>query len=307
MMKNAAFDHVLELSLSEFLYEPPPYGALAFRCSTPTPLEQRYENFAEELLNAVGERYLPVYRMADGEFAFVLGKRPARASGRTVRAWLAEKTVGFRPQALRTCWGEDYPRHIRKAALRRMEQALRIVTESGYVALYFALRPDRWSEEYHDPVLHWFAENRIALNEGNAIPFYLVYALLNGRYRSRLLAGRAVLVVTSLATPSRRARIESGLRAEGVASVQFIEISPNASMLDHIELSQVHGNVDLALVAAGIGSVNVLAQLQPLGVPVIDCGIALECYVDPQRRWERPFLIDTSRVGPHEIRRHRQF
>jgi hypothetical protein len=89
--------------------------------------------------------------------------------------------------------------------------------------------------------------------------------------------------------------------------VQFIEVSANAAMLDRVDLSGVQRSAELALVAAGIGSVNVLAQLEPLGIPAIDCGIALESYIDPNRRWERPFLIDASRTNADELAHMRQF
>ena len=44
-----------------------------------------------------------------------------------------------------------------------------------------------------------------------------------------------------------------------------------------------------------IGSVNVLVQLEPLAVPSIDVGISIECLIDPERRLERPFLLDDDR------------
>jgi hypothetical protein len=53
--------------------------------------------------------------------------------------------------------------------------------------------------------------------------------------------------------------------------------------------------------------VNILDQLEPLGAPSIDCGIVLECYVDPARRWERPFLVGDDRAQPQVLAGNRRF
>jgi hypothetical protein len=68
-------------------------------------------------------------------------------------------------------------------------------------------------------------------------------------------------------------------------------------MFDDIDVAPFAGRVDLALVAAGIGSANVLMQLEPLAVPSIDTGITIECLIDPGKRLERPFLLDDDRRG----------
>src|SRR5262249_44812554 len=93
---------------------------------------------------------------------------------------------------------------------------------------------------------------------------------------------------------NRQAAIEASLRREGVASVQFINISPHKSMFDLIDLSHVRLPVDLALVAAGIGAVNILQQLEELSVPCIDSGISMECLINAQYRMQRPFLLSDA-------------
>ncbi len=174
-------------------------------------------------------------------------------------------------------------------------RSLERVAERGIIAAYFAVRGDGWGEAYFEPVCDWLDANHIGLNDDNYVPFYFVYAMLNDPRRSELYAGRRVLVVTHL-TAEQMSAFERALLAEGAASVAFIPVSANKSLLDSIDPGTVTEAVDIAMVAAGIGSVNILAQLESLAIPCIDCGISLECLLDGTRRLERPFLVGDDRI-----------
>jgi hypothetical protein len=115
---------------------------------------------------------------------------------------------------------------------------------------------------------------------------------LSGPTRYEIFRDRSVLVITHLTEPRRNA-IEKGLRELGVRNVSFIAIPAHGSLFERIDLSNA-GNVDLALVAAGIGSAPILTQLEPLSIPAIDVGIWIDCLVDPSRRRERPLLRYTD-------------
>jgi hypothetical protein len=275
--------------------DPVSYGGLAFHVPWRGDLAVRFAAFCDRVQRAAGREFMPIYRMADGEFAFLVGWRaPVRGQGVADRMRAAAEALRRRP--FRTMWGEAYSGHMARRAHERMEAALRIVARQGIIAAYFVRRGDRWGEQYLEPVWRWLDRAHIWLDEHNYVPFYFVYALLSGPCRAALLRGRRVLVVSSL-TARRTAAIEGALRGAGVGGVCFKGVSPGRSMLDDIDVGDLVGTVDLALVAAGVGSVNVLAQLEPLRVPAIDCGIWLECLIDPRRRRERPFLLCETDVA----------
>jgi hypothetical protein len=292
----------VRLAVQGFSYPTSPYGGLAFRSFTNDNSEMQFRSFADTVCGSVGHRHLPIYRMADGEFAFMVGWRPPILMSnqlslprrlRRVLAGLKRRASGSNSP---TVWGETYRGEELDRARLRLEQSIQHVAEHGILALYLMERPDRWGEQYARPVSEWFVNRGIQITSQNYAPFYFVYALLNGPLRKHLYSGKHVLVVTHL-TPQRMQAIERSLARENVSSVQFLSISQSHSMLDRIDLGVVQRSPDLALVAAGIGSASVIQQLQPLSIPCIDSGISLECLIDANRRVERPFLLDDEGIS----------
>ena len=55
------------------------------------------------------------------------------------------------------------------------------------------------------------------------------------------------------------------------------------------------GKVDLVLVGAGVGKVNVLPQLEVLAVPCLDAGYLFEVWADPASGVERLYCIPDVR------------
>lgn len=301
------FAFLRDFELPGFTYDEPPYGGLQFRFCSETSALAAFSDFADRIESAVGRSYLPVYRLADGEFAFMVSERtrPAAVTGSALRAAAGSVLRRLRGTTV-TCWGERYAGSERAAALARFTSCLRRVAAAGVLAPYFARRPDRWGETYFRPVCDWLDGHDVFLGEDNYIPFYAVYALLNGPRRKRLYGGRRILVVTHL-TETRERAIRSALLAEGARSVEFVAISASRSLFERIDAATIRRDADMALVAAGIGSVAVLDQLEPLSIPCIDCGITIECMIKPELRWERPFLIDDERSDPDTLRQHRRF
>lgn len=284
------------MDLPGFSEIPKWYGGLGFRSRISEPMESQYERFRNRVLSAIGREYLPVYRMADGEFGFMAGQRKLMRDRESLgRHFIDQVRLRIRGGSHRTCWGEEYTAAEMERGNEIFLRSLRRVAERGVIAAYFGVRGDGWGEAYFEPVCDWLDANHVALNDGNYAPFYFVYALLNDPRRSELYGGRRVLVVTHL-TAERTSALERALLAEGAASVAFIPVSANKSLLDSIDPAAVTDTFDLALVAAGIGSVSILAQLESLGLPCIDCGISLECLLDGTRRLERPFLLGDDRI-----------
>ena len=266
------------------------YGGLTARLMSQEPIQRQFDAFVDRVVTSVGNRYLPVYRMADGEFAFTTGFRNV-ATGQEVpalRRCIAGALRAVMPFRQATCWGEQYSRSERTKGLENVAAGLRLVAQSGIIAAYFMRRPDGWAERYFEPVCDYFDSIGVALTPVNYVPFYFVYALLSGRHRKRLFHGRRILVVTHL-TERRVQGITRGLLGEGASDVEFLPVSPDKSLLDRVPMPHQHGCA-VALVAAGIGSINVLRQLEGFPGPCIDGGAAVDAYVTPGVRDERPFL-----------------
>lgn len=266
-----------------------------------------YRRFAADVLAAVDERrFLPVYRMGDGEFSFALGPveerlplrrlRPRQLARAALNA-LTGRRGGHRSGSPGYGW-EVYSPRERRALLDGYAADLRFVAERGYLALALSDSPlyAAWVGE----VLDWLDARGIPLHGGNYQHVYAVYALMHGPARDRLLCGRRVLVVNH-ADAARQAAIARALAAAGAAGTRFLPISRDKAMLERLDLRGLIGAVDLALVGAGVGAANVLRQLEPLGVPALDVGFALDVLAEPALRWRRPYCVpdeefDVARV-----------
>lgn len=290
------FTNLSPLIIDGFTKYVPEGRVTAFTFSDVTA-QQRLNDFAEELLGAMSKRFLPVYRMADGEFAFCLGgflphwnpktRRPYIKSWLKYRLYQFQQLVGLK-QGFETSWGEFYPDNELSRLQAKLAGDIRFISEHGYIAAHFGETPNCFSCQFFEPVLQFFETNNIELKYNNYFPFFLVYALLNGPWRARIFNGKKILVVTGL-NPDREDRIRKGLKARKVASVNFLQIGSRGSMDASVDLSNVD-QPDLVLVAAGVGSASVLRQLKPLETVCIDCGICIEVIADPLERHQRIFL-----------------
>ncbi len=269
----------------------------------PEPAALQFERFTERVLSAMGKKYLPVYRMADGEFAFAVGRRAPigrQARSMSARTWwrrlagIARRVCKpFRASDISTMWGESYTAAELPAMRRAYVQHLQHIAHKGILAIHFTRSPGRFSEEYIDLVCEWLDRNGMELGELNYTSFYFVYALLNGPQR-RSLYGRHRIAVATSADRHKRTLIEASLRSEGALDVQFLPISPTRTMTDNVDLAILEPPIDLVLVAGGIGSANILAQLEPLQTVCLDAGVCVECLADPRLKTERSFLIDDA-------------
>jgi len=284
------FVYTVDLQLPGFKQKVPP-GSVAQLSFSHRTADEWYADFLDQVYSAIGNCYFPIYRMADGEFIFCVGRKSdlphvnanilerftLRTKGR-IKEWL-----GPLLPAEQTIWGEGYPEISRDQLMQRFVCCLKNVAEHGMLALHFTRSPGRFSEQYIEPLSAWFEDNKIPLLPQNYTSFYFVYALLCGPESRTLFHRRRVLVITS-ATQKKFQRIKESLMALGSTDVQFAGISANQAMLDTIDLKPIHKPVDIVLVAAGIGAVNILDQLKPLCTVCIDAGIFLEILSDSQKR-----------------------
>jgi len=252
------------------------FDAWAFRSTT----ERAWlHSFRERVVDSIGRRYLPVYRIADGEFRYLLGRRVRWQSEHPIRDGLgvAAERLGLIHRTNATSWGEEYSPSLRIALRRTLTDRIRSIAQSGYLATLLSDNGVSLAHEYRAPFCKYMAYHDLCFGSNNYVPFHFVCELLSSPGWEELLEGRRVLIVTSL-EGKNTALIAGNLTAMGVRDIQFVNVSANHSMLDNVNLSTVRMPVDLCLVSAGVGSANVLVQLKALETTALDIGGYLYCF-----------------------------
>lgn len=292
------FPHEVDLSLRDFRRSVPPNTIYQYSF-LPESADDWFHRFEERIRQAIGERHLPVFRVSDGEYSFSVGYRLSRRpthgltifhSARELAGYIRRRRFWVFLSGTPGYGFETYTHREWRELRPIFARQLRELAADGILAMVMFRSPDRFAEQYHRPMLRWMKNHDIALTPTNYVPFYFVYALLNGPARNRLYAGRRVLVVTSGDEGKRKALV-NGLLDLGAKEVQFLPISRSKAMLDRLDLSKVNRNVDLALVGAGVGSANILAQLKPLNTVCIDAGYCLDLLAEPDRVGSRLFTM----------------
>lgn len=266
----------------------------------PTPLDAQdwFESFAGDVLDARGSRYLPVGRMSDGEYRFLFGRQPASPRmGWTSRAmhhvreakYAVRHRHRFTAATLPGVSSGSYTHAERRLASSCFVDDMKYIAHRGYLALHMTFGPKPFQESYHPQLQRLLRGHGIALTAENYVPFYFPYALLASRLSS-LLEGQRVAVATN-ASRHDKMRVGDHLRDAGAVSVRWVSVSPERALFDDLDVIGMIGAVDIALVGAGVGKLNVMRQLAPLDVPVIDAGFMLEVWKVPERAGSRPFTF----------------
>lgn len=245
-----------------------------------------FEAFRADALSAVGQRYLPIYRMADGEYRFLMGRRfnPARRPvWKEVVAISAEQLRIRNPDHWKTSWGEEYPPEETRRLRAELIGHIRHLSQHGYLACYLNDNAMRAFTEYNTVLQRFLARHGIRFDAKTYVPFHFAPSLFISSSWQDFICGRRILVVTGLTSEKQR-KIHETLGRMGAVRVEFLPISATSSMRDRLNLSAVNETPDLCLVAAGIGSANVLRQLQPLNRLAVDIGGLMNCFAEPASR-----------------------
>lgn len=265
-----------------------------------------YLDFRDALFSRLGTgRHTPVFRMSHGEFWFSCGHRLAMGSGlRDVCAMVWGETrrrLGVIPQ-VGYAKGNHTAECLYRGDIRRLmpdyTRQIQSIAERGWLAIAF--QANRSFIEYRRPLCRWLDEAGVRLSPSNYVPFYAVYALLCGPDARTLFGGRDVLVVTSI-KDDRADRLDSGLRNLGARSVQVLPVSASRAICERLDLSQIRQRPEVILVGGGIGSANLIEQVEPLGAVAIDSGFATDAIAYDAMRGRRPFTLPDSEFHPDRI------
>lgn len=270
--------------------------------------EQWFNEFVDKCISACGRQFLPIYRMSDGEFLFMLGEQPldirwSFKQKMRIRLGLIKHKIllsgGLGPFTQGHYHSGEYSAKEWQMARINLPHQIRKISECGILALHLNYVKTPFAERYFPALGKWLQEHKIIINDDNYYPFYFVYAMLTGPRRGELLKNRRILVVNG-AEGDKRQKIIDGLKREGVAEVLWCPISLKRSLYDSVDMTPFLGKVDLALVGAGIGKSNILVQMESLNVPCIDAGFVFEVWANPENKFKRVFCAtddDWDRIG----------
>jgi len=238
-----------------------------------TTCEAWFSDFRKEVFSAIGKRYFPVYRIADGEMRFLFGYQ-INWKNKPFLSLLKYIKYELFKSPWKTSWGESYSSTEKKQLQAILGKCIKTISSEGKLAIYWNNNGLNAFVEYNRNMEHLFKKIGVQLNRENYIPFHFAQAIIANN-ADRLLIGRNVLVISGLDNPEKEA-LGKRLYKIGVANYDFYRCSPTSALKDDYTLIRPRIKPDIVLVAAGIGAARVLADLKHLNCPVIDIGSYLK-------------------------------
>lgn len=254
-----------------------------------------FDDFCIRIEQAIeNKKFLPVVRLCDGEYIFIIGKNIASKRLSFFKR-LKINSKEFLKQLINyklVAGGENryksgtYTAKERKEFLQTYLDNIRDISKSGIMALHLSWGTVPFTEGLWPKLKKHFDQNNIFIDSENYVPFYFVYALLAGSKSKLIFENRNILVING-AEGDKKYSIINQLYKRGVKKVIWKTISTDRSLFDKLDLNIVDLNVDLVLVGAGIGKLNILKQLSVLNAPCIDIGFYFEILANEKLKFER--------------------
>jgi hypothetical protein len=263
-----------------------------------TTVEDWYNSFRKNIIDALNNKYYyPVFRLSDGEFVFVLGRKFKKQLNLIYFKNLISHTIniirfqsGFYSSG-RKGYCETY-KWYRLPGLRK-QFANQLKDIASYGCLCFNFSETDLSREYKVNYWKWIQKNKIEISEKNYFHFYFVYGALMGTDSEPFYKGKKILLMTSN-MPERNKNLINKLHSLGAMEVEYYETSLNHPMYDKINLEKIKMKPDIVLIGAGVGSANILVQLKPLNCLCIDAGYVVDAFSDIELAKKRPFCINDT-------------
>lgn len=264
-----------------------------------------FDNFANTLISSIGKKYLPIVRLSDGEYLFLLGEKPpSRRNQLYIIFFLKYIKFLFRKilknnfvaNTLPGVSSGSYSKSELNASHKNIVSILRDISNSGYLALHLTYAEKPFQEKFHKDLFELFKLSDIDLNSNNYVPFYFIYALFTfPKYRQSLFWGKDILLINSF-DDSKKSRIEKTLFSFGCNTLQWINLSNSRSLYDILPNLNYINNLDLILIGAGVGKFNIFNQLNKLNllIPVVDVGVLFELWADGNLSCTRPFIYNEN-------------
>lgn len=268
-----------------------------------------YNQFVDQLFEAkANKRYFPIYRMGDGEFSFLLQKNiydiiPFRKLNWKQKILRVRRRLKKQPMGHISGLNRDGVEQYTQEEVRNLYTSfllnLKFISENGILALGFDT--GNFYGKFVPYVYDSLKKNKITLNSKNYYHVYHVYALFSSSQGKELLNNQNVLVITSL-NNEKISCFNKELNKMGVKRVDYYSISSSKAMMEVIDLSKIPIDIDLILIGAGVGSANIIRQLYEVDVPCIDVGAILGNFIEPARKWDRPYMISDKDFDLNSIK-----
>lgn len=252
-------------------FEPSVYGEFIYAYSfQERDIDEWKYNFRSKIENAINaKQFLPVYRMADGEYRFLFGYKIKKKSNilKELIKYTLENKLGT---TFTTSWGERYPREEKKKFQEKLLRAIKMTSQFGMLGLFFYRNGLDIYTEYNTSLLENFKKNDIDITDSNYIPFHLPIDLVL-ETNNPIYKGKKILVISSVGSNEENC-INRKLYSYGAKLVQHYKISSTQAFKDCINLSSIKVSPDLVFISAGIASVLLIEQLKSMNCPCIDIG-----------------------------------
>lgn len=215
--------------------------------------------------------------MADGEYQFLLGIRfnshPPRIF-RYLLSFIFRKTLEIiTGPGIKTSWGETYRGKEIIELRSKYINDLRNLLKCGILCAYLYENKNKSYVHYNRHIIEFFDNQALVLNKNNLFPFHFPFFVLSNYGCQEFIINRNILIVSGN-LENRKSILERNLIELGSKKVGFYEISANSSLKDKIEKDKIENyhEFEIAFIAAGIGSLNIISQMKWFTGPVIDVG-----------------------------------
>jgi hypothetical protein len=264
-----------------------------------------FNEFKRIILLNMSTKYLPICRLSDGEYTFISGNQPP-IKNNLVAHYISNIKFAFNKLISNgnlnaaTSKGVSSGNYLKNEIDQQKSiylENLKDISNNGILAMHLTYAEKPFQERFHYSISKIFKKSKIILNEANYFPFYFVYAYLQTVDFFESIKNKNVLIITG-ANDDKINIVNKYLMDKEVNLVRFYKISPNRSLYDNINLSDVNTvNFDICFVAAGIGKPNILTQLKSLNCPCIDIGFMFEVWANPEQAYNRPWCSKNYKIN----------
>jgi hypothetical protein len=266
-----------------------------------TNCDELLEKFYTKILSSIEtKKHLPIIRIADGEYQFLLGKnefnlrKPIYKLGIHILRQFFEKIFNLQFEAKsRTYTSGVYSKDDMTSVKNKYADCLHHISKNGIIALYTVIKPYFYTEQYLPKLFKFFKFKEIELTSSNYMPFYFIYILLTNKKYADLYKDKNIHLITSF-NSVRKEKIEHSLNLLKPKSISWTKISRDKSLFDKVNIDSISDEIDIIFIGAGVGKVNIFNQLKNKKCLIIDAGYIFETWENPQLVNERDYCRITN-------------
>lgn len=280
-----------------------PSNMIQCLCPVETDMEECFEAFCERLdLSLQSKEYLPVLRIGDGELEFMFGRHWFNARNSLLNNFLnflrflrsrIKFGGGLNAYTVGVYSSGRYSAEEVKEFRPLYMKELMSVINNGIVAFHLFVMKVPFSEQYFPLLDKFLRDCRTNITPQNVLPGYFVYSFFASTRAKKVFEGKQIAVVHSADGARRAAITESIINQLGVSHVHWVQISVDRSLTDTIDENKFE-DCDSIFVGAGIGKVNIFAQLHNFCGPVIDLGYVFESWHVHENRFKRVYCASDN-------------